>query len=106
MAGFTVCPPSARACAMSESGHSCCAGKSSFRAPSCCQDGAPSTSLASGIKSPLEHHHGLTPLLPAAVANVDCDHDALTLLWARQLRLHDGLPPPDTLVTRHTSLLL
>jgi len=103
-AGLATCPRGAVACALlQQANHQCCGNHLSLRTRDCCRgERLPTPAFTSGAAG-----NGATHLAKLLVTSASC---LLTPAQpARGFPPSDhqyGLAPPDTLVTRHTSLLL
>ncbi|HEX7406636.1 MAG TPA: hypothetical protein VF515_03190 [Candidatus Binatia bacterium] len=107
LGSVTVCPRGGLACPMQKpAGHHCCGSSSTWRAHDCCAGGAhlPSAALtATGADQ--EHRHSTQAPAPFIVP-VTTAGSCWSVLGPQRCLLKGGPAPPDTPITRHTSLLL
>jgi len=101
LASTSICPRGVRACSVApRASHRCCGHRNALGPPSCCSTA--SQAVPSQAGTVVGNQGDRTPLSPVASVL-----PAPTIPFAAPLaRPSYCLPPPDTLFTRHTALLL
>lgn len=106
LAGVMVCPRGVLSCVVAmQAKHDCCGPRTALRASECCcRDGAQPAPMYGAGGSGAQESQPAKMLVNSALHAIPLTTAHLT--YGRSGHRDHGLSPPDTLVTRHTALLL
>jgi hypothetical protein len=106
LTGATACPRGAAACPMvKQATHDCCGNHLSLRTHDCCRGSKqlPAPTLTTAVAGHADPH---VINVASMAALPSAPNHGTGSISVRQICRDHGLAPPDTLVTRHASLLL